>query len=56
MRPARRRTLRAGRPRSPTVSELLAMDKPVAPKPKATPAPVPEAPKAEPVKTTTKAQ
>ena len=39
-----------------SVSELLAMDKPVAPKPKATPAPVPEAPKAEPVKTTTKAQ
>ncbi len=39
-----------------SVSELLAMDKPVAPKPKATPAPVPEAPKVEPVKTTTKAQ
>ena len=39
-----------------SVSDLLAMDKPVAPKPKATPAPVPEAPKVEPVKTTTKAQ
>ena len=39
-----------------SVSELLAMDKPVVPKPKATPAPVPtlEAPKAEPVKATTK--
>jgi peptidoglycan/xylan/chitin deacetylase (PgdA/CDA1 family) len=39
-----------------SVSELLAMDKPVAPKPKATPAPAPEVPKAEPVKATTKVQ
>ena len=39
-----------------SVSELLEMNKPVAPKPKATPAPAPEAPKAEPVKATTTAQ